>query len=212
MHKSAAFLAAMLLAASAHAGTRFVAADVPAAKLRTAGRVTISNDGTSITAWHFDGNIREALHSLRSIPVRAVPDSEVFKPGARVSVPAGYGAIIDEASRAHGVDARLIAAVVRQESSWNPRAVSPVGAQGLMQLMPATARYLGVNNAFDARENVMAGTRYLRTLLETFNGDVSLALAAYNAGPGAVARHRGIPPYRETRNYVAKITKAYYER
>lgn len=135
----------------------------------------------------------------------------MYSRDARAAVPADYAAIVHEASRAHGVDARLIAAVVGQESAWNPRAASPVGALGLMQLMPATGRYLGVRNFFDPRENIFAGTRYLRTLLDTFSGDLELVLAAYNAGPGAVARHRGIPPYRETRNYVTKV-KASYER
>lgn len=209
---STALAAAVILSTTATAEPRFVASDVRGAKAPGAGRVMISNDRSSITAWKFDGDIRKALVSMRSAPVRTGrSDAAVYSRDARAAVPADYAAIVHEASRAHGVDARLIAAVVGQESAWNPRAASPVGALGLMQLMPATGRYLGVRNFFDPRENIFAGTRYLRTLLDTFSGDLELVLAAYNAGPGAVARHRGIPPYRETRNYVTKV-KASYER
>lgn len=91
----------------------------------------------------------------------------------------------------------------------NPRAVSRVGAQGLMQLMPATAAFLGITDSFDPRQNVFAGTRYLRTLLDTFRGDLDLTLAAYNAGPGAVQKYRGVPPYRETKAYIASVRTEY---
>jgi len=100
-----------------------------------------------------------------------------------------------------------VKAVIAAESEFDQWAVSSKGAQGLMQLMPPTARQLGVADAFDARQNIFAGTRYLRTLLDTFAGDVPLALAAYNAGPNAVRRYGGIPPYRETRGYVQKIQR-----
>jgi soluble lytic murein transglycosylase-like protein len=120
-----------------------------------------------------------------------------------------YGTLITEAGRMHGVDPRLIAAVVRRESAWNPLAVSRAGARGLMQLMPATASMFGVSDLFDPRQNIFAGTRYLRSLLDRFDGDVSLALAAYNAGPGAVAKYNGVPPYRETKAYVAAVRKSY---
>jgi soluble lytic murein transglycosylase-like protein len=114
-------------------------------------------------------------------------------------------AMIDDAAAAHGISAHLIRAVVQAESAFDPAAVSPVGAQGLMQLMPTTATLMGVSDPFDARQNVFAGTKYLSQLLDRFDGDVALALAGYNAGPTRVARCRGIPPYRETRRYVAKI-------
>ena len=96
-----------------------------------------------------------------------------------------------------------------RESAYNAAAVSPVGAGGVMQLMPATARYIGVSNVFDARENVFGGVRYLRTLLDTFHGDLDLTLAAYNAGPGAVQKYNGVPPYRETREYVRRVRASY---
>lgn len=113
--------------------------------------------------------------------------------------------MIDEVAAEHGVDARLFRALVEQESGFNPNARSSAGAMGLTQLMPGTARMLGVQNPFDPRENLNGGARYLAQMLREFGGDTRLALAAYNAGPGAVRRHGGIPPFRETQNYVARI-------
>src|SRR6185436_13685699 len=181
------------------------------ARLKKAGRVVITNDGRSITAYHFFGNIREALVSLRSARVFATNPfgPAVFDSRASVMAPEHLTSAIEEAARTHGVDPRLVAAVARRESAWNANAVSNVGACGIMQLMPATARYLGVTNVFDPRENIFGGTRYLRTLLDTFNGDLDLTLAAYNAGPGAVEKYRGVPPYRETPAYVAAVRATY---
>ncbi len=116
-----------------------------------------------------------------------------------------YDHHVEEAARLHGLSPDLVKSVIAAESEFDQWAVSSKGAQGLMQLMPATARRLGVADAFDARQNIFAGTQYLRMMLDQFGGDVDLALAAYNAGPGAVARHGGIPPYRETRGYVQKV-------
>jgi hypothetical protein len=114
---------------------------------------------------------------------------------------------IQEAATTHGLSPTLIRAVIQTESRFNPLAVSRVGAQGLMQLMPRTARHVGIENPFDPRENILGGTKYLSTLLDRFKGNTARALAAYNAGPTVVARHRGIPPYRETQGYVRKIQK-----
>jgi len=117
--------------------------------------------------------------------------------------------IVREASEAQGVDSDFLRSVIRQESSGNAQAVSPAGARGLMQLMPATAQELGVKDSFSPQQNIDGGARYLRELLERYNGDAIKALAAYNAGPGAVERYRGVPPYRETQLYVQRVVRDY---
>ena len=118
---------------------------------------------------------------------------------------APYAREIREAAARYGVEEALIKAVIRVESAFNTRAVSPKGARGLMQLMPATASMLGVRNAFDPRQNIEGGVRHLRGLIDRFGSDLKLALAAYNAGEQAVVNYGGVPPYRETRDYVARI-------
>lgn len=121
--------------------------------------------------------------------------------------PIDVNAAVEAASRTHFIDPDLIASVIHAESRFNPRAVSPKGAQGLMQLMPGTASKLGVTDAFDPNANVDGGTRYLRELLLKYDDDLIKALAAYNAGPHRVDQYRGVPPYRETRQYVANIIR-----
>jgi soluble lytic murein transglycosylase-like protein len=118
---------------------------------------------------------------------------------------------IDEASQMYGIDPKLIQAVIHVESNYDPQAVSHKGAQGLMQLMPQTARDLQVSDVFSPKENIDGGTRYLRYLLDMNNQDMSLALAAYNAGPEKVNLYRGIPPYQETRTYVQRVTQIYQQ-
>jgi soluble lytic murein transglycosylase-like protein len=124
--------------------------------------------------------------------------------------PQDIDAAITMAAARHNVDPNLVRAVVKVESNFNPNAVSRKGAMGLMQLMPSTARSLKVQNPFDPQQNVDAGVRHLKQLLESYGGNVKLTLAAYNAGSGAVARSAGVPHYAETQNYVRRITKLYY--
>lgn len=116
---------------------------------------------------------------------------------------------IQDASERYGVPVKLVSAVIRAESGFNPRAVSRKGAQGLMQLMPTTASMLGVRNSFDPRENIDGGVRHLRGLMDRFPHNLPLAIAAYNAGERAVVQHRGIPPYPETQDYVTKVMQFY---
>ncbi|MGB9511081.1 MAG: lytic transglycosylase domain-containing protein [Candidatus Acidiferrum sp.] len=122
----------------------------------------------------------------------------------------GAERLVREAAERHQVDPALVRAVIETESNWNPSAVSRKGALGLMQLIPTTAQRFGVNDAFSPKQNVDAVVRYLKTLLERYNGNLDLALAAYNAGEGAVDRAHGIPAFRETRNYVQRVQEAYF--
>ena len=137
------------------------------------------------------------------------PAPEMAAPQSVLRTSAQVEAAIAQAAARHHVDPNLVRAVVKVESNFNPNAVSRKGAMGLMQLMPGTARELAVTDPFDPQQNVDAGVRHLRGLLDSYDGDVSRSLAAYNAGATAVAKHNGIPPYAETQDYVRRITKLY---
>ncbi len=117
--------------------------------------------------------------------------------------------MIDDTSAKYGVDAKLIKALVKQESGFNPTAKSKAGALGLMQLMPSTAKGLGVKDPLDAKQNIEGGVKYVKSLLNRFDGNIILALAAYNAGPNAVKKYDGVPPYKETQNYVKSVLRNY---
>lgn len=127
-----------------------------------------------------------------------------------VSSPKNLEEYFKEASETYGVDINLLKAIARQESNFNPSATSSAGAMGVMQLMPSTAKGLGVTNAYDAQQNIMGGAKLMAQNLKKYNGDVSLALAAYNAGGGNVDKYGGIPPFKETQNYVKKVL-GYYQ-
>ena len=122
-----------------------------------------------------------------------------------------YHSVIEEAGKEFNIDPALIYAVIQRESSGNPNTVSSKGAKGLMQLMDATAAEMGVSNSFNPAENIRGGTRYLRKMMDRFDNDSSLALAAYNSGPGTVRRYGGIPPFPETTRYVQKVQESHRE-
>jgi hypothetical protein len=165
-------------------------------------------------------NRKSSDRSLKSVKVTYYPDSNIHSysnwgSSESAVLPSysknknAYDHIIKQASAEHGVAEGLIKAVMHTESGFNVNARSPVGAQGLMQLMPATAKRFNVSNAYDPQQNIMAGAKYLSWLLNRFDGNTSLALAGYNAGEGNVAKYGGIPPFKETQDYVRRVTSRY---
>jgi soluble lytic murein transglycosylase-like protein len=157
--------------------------------------------------------VRGSKRSKASSSAKKKPASTSGTSGARSKDPARYSrysSLIDEAAQLYQLPQSFIRAVMRVESDFNPEVVSRAGAMGLMQLMPKTARSMGVADPFDARQNILGGSRYLRILANRFKGDLVLTVAAYNAGEGAVEKHNGIPPYKETQRYVRRVLKHYY--
>ncbi|MBS1841894.1 MAG: lytic transglycosylase domain-containing protein [Acidobacteria bacterium] len=177
-----------------------------------------SGQRLSVTGYQLVGNtykltLRGGSAELPATEVVAIEPEEVFwseKKPALDGIP--YSEFITNAAQAHGVDADLIVSVITAESKFNPKAVSRKNARGLMQLLPETATRLGVKNTFDPRENIEAGTKYLRELLDRYHDDLALTLAAYNAGPQRVAQYKTIPPYRETISYIRRVQKTYAAR
>ena len=175
-------------------------ADITAAQSRIAEITGAPSPSATPPAVPFNAVLAQALQ----------PNAAVEPPAEDLSAPAPMppeqiDALVQQNAQIWQVDPALIKSVIANESSFDANATSPVGAQGLMQLMPETAASLGVRNPYDPAQNVAGGTRYLRSLLDRFNGDERLAVAAYNAGPGAVEKYGDVPPYAETRNYVQNV-------
>src|SRR5450631_21776 len=191
----------------------YVNDEEPAAAPRRSTTAAIQSSGLmywspSAHAWKSvaPANIRAARSAAAEVSTSQQVSSYVRgKPFTQQEIDAA----IDQAASRHNVDPSLVRAVIKVESNFNPNAVSRTGAMGLMQLMPQTARSLNVVNPFDPQQNVDAGVRHLRKLLDSYGGNVRLSLAAYNAGSGAVARSAGVPRFRETQNYVRRITNLY---
>ena len=150
--------------------------------------------------------IRSTVVASRVVPEKVVSTTPpASKPDPQPSLTVNE--LVANIARRHEVEPSLVDSVIRVESNYNPNAVSSAGAMGLMQLIPSTARRFGVNNTFHPEQNIEGGVRYLKYLMQLYNGDERLALAAYNAGEGAVAKYKGIPPYPETQNYVYQVGK-----
>lgn len=176
-------------------------------------RLIAQSNGGSV-----DMSLVQRFFDQNGINIELCSNTAVNNPAASASVkleasglscPAQLDAIFDEAASKYGVDAKFLKAIAKCESDFSPECTSSSGAMGIMQLMPQTAASLGVTNAYDPYQNIMGGARYISEKLAQYNGDKSLALAAYNAGSGNVAKYGGIPPFKETQNYVAKVM-AYY--
>jgi soluble lytic murein transglycosylase-like protein len=171
---------------------------------------------TTVKADQKSGRLVRTVIPVASVPVNPVAAQavaiepripETSKPTVPVDQPSGLAALVSQIAAEMGVEESLVHSVIRAESNYNARAVSPKGAQGLMQLIPSTARRFGVTNVFDAKDNILGGVRYLKFLLDYYKNDYVKAIAAYNAGEGAVDRFHGIPPYAETQNYVTRVAQ-----
>lgn len=155
-------------------------------------------------------NQTNTLHKQANYTSLNTPPQVAHSNKAKQITKSTYDPIIKEMSNKYGVNEQLVRSVIQAESNYNHLAKSHAGAQGLMQLMPSTAKALGVNNPFDPRQNIEGGVKYLQQMIHKYNGNIKLALAAYNAGPGNVDKYQGIPPFNETQNYVNKVLNNYY--
>ncbi len=186
------------------------AAVAPRASAQIARAVDQSGRETFVNA---ENPVSVKLASVKARKTIYLPAESTFMGASRPAVSIdrdGAEKLVREAAERHNVDPALVRAVIETESNWNPSAYSRKGAGGLMQLIPTTAQRYGANDVFNPQQNIDAGVRHLKGLLERYNGNLEFALAAYNAGEGAVDRAHGIPAFRETRNYVQKVQDAYY--
>lgn len=157
---------------------------------------------------------KDQIAAIEALPAPPPPPPATSAPAALSAAPSldDMRHMLEHAGAEHNIDVELLASVIKAESAFNVKAVSRAGARGLMQLMPGTAHELGVEDAFRADQNIAGGTAYLDSLLKLYRDNLALALAAYNAGPAAVARYHGVPPFRETRAYVARVMNEFYRR
>ena len=202
MRKAALLLAALFLTAAAARADYIV--------LRSGQRL-------HVTGYERNGDVYKLAIAGGTLEVSAadvvsIEPEEVFSPVPKAPEPGPFSREIHAAAQKHGLDEALISSVIAAESNYNPRAVSRKRALGLMQLLPTTAARFSVSNAFDPAQNVDAGTRNLRQLLDQYHGDLALALAAYNAGPERVEQYRGVPPYSETRAYLLRVARKLAEK
>jgi soluble lytic murein transglycosylase-like protein len=172
------------------------------------GRVVFVNEAAPVLVTEPAAPLPEDA-GAPSTPAASVSSQPARRNSVITAFRRSWDELIDSVATRHRVDPALVRAIVRVESNYNPMAVSSRGAKGLMQLIPATARRFGVSNAFDPKANLDAGVRYLKYLMNMFNGDLRLSLAAYNAGENAVTGHNGVPPFPETRDYLRKISELY---
>ena len=160
------------------------------------------NTQIQMTIYNLLQSLMEKAQSAKQTNAQTTGDYQGYQQSS-------FADIIESVSSKYGVDPSLVGALIKNESNFNSNTESYAGAQGLMQLMPSTASSLGVTNSFDPIQNIEGGVKYLSNLLDMYNGDVSIALAAYNAGPGAVNKYQGIPPYQETQTYVDRVLSTY---
>lgn len=175
----------------------------------TANGLTTGTSASNLGLTASTSDVASIYNNYRNTYANNAAATETISPVSSAKEKAtAYDTIIEKASETYGIPTKMIKAVIQQESDFNTNATSGAGAQGLMQLMPATAKYLGVTDATNPEQNIMAGTKYLKQMLNQF-GDYSTMLAAYNAGPGNVNKYNGVPPFTETQNYVSKVMANY---